>query len=81
MQNSKVITGTYGSGKTECFIYCVNDTYCTWYAVEGSLNVNATYEDLQDGVNVEKIRDFDTMTAGSPVNSIEDLERLVNEEE
>jgi hypothetical protein len=34
-----------------------------------------------DGVDVEFIRDVDTMTAGSPVSSSEDLAKLIWEHE
>jgi len=78
---TNTITGTYGGSNTPCFIFTANDTYITWYCVEGSQNVNCTYETLEDGCNVEEVSDIDTMTAGSPVNSEQELETLISEDE
>lgn len=44
------------------------------YACEGSENINATYEELKDGVDMEQIIDTDTVMANAPVSCLEDLE-------
>lgn len=80
--NYAEITGTYGSGKTETTIYTATDgNGATWYVCDGSLNVNRTYDELSEGVNVEELSDFDMFTASRPVESLEDLERQINREE
>jgi len=78
---TNTITGTYGGSHTPCNIFTANDTYMTWYCVEGSKNVNCTYETLEDGCNVEEIQDIDTMTAGSEIYSEAELEALISEED
>ena len=77
----RVISGTYGSQYTPCKVICCDVT--GWYAVEGSVNVNqapAGYT-FEQGVNVELIADVDTMTAGSPVCTVDDLAELIAEQE
>jgi len=77
----RVISGTYGSQNTPCKVICCDRT--NWYAVDGSQNVNqapAGYS-FKSGVNVELIADIDTMTAGSPVCTPEDLGELIAEQE
>ena len=78
----KEFTGTYGSGNTETTVYTATDSKgATWYACDGSLNVNRTYDEVADGVNAEELSDFDMFTASKPVESLEDLEGKINEEE
>jgi len=67
--NGKEFNGTYGSSKTEDTIYY----YKGWYVVDGSVNVNRTHEELQEGVNVEELQDYDVFTAGKPINSLQEL--------
>lgn len=80
MSRTYEITGTYGSRKTPTTIYCYTDrTGATWYACEGSRNVNATYQEVEEGVDIEILADHDTMTVGNPIESCDDLEREVEE--
>ena len=73
-------TGFYGGSKTPCTIFAAKERNgLTWYAVEGSLNVNATFEDIKEGCNVETIDDVDAITSGNPIESISDLLNTVNE--
>lgn len=68
--NTQTITGTYGSNETETHIFtCTDDNGLTWYVCEDSVNINATWEDVEDGVNVEELTDSDVMTASNPVLS------------
>lgn len=65
---------TYGSSKTKNTVYVYeNRDGSKWYAVDGSLGVNQTYDDMEDGVNVEELSDVDTFTYSSPINSIDEL--------
>lgn len=65
----QAINGTYGSGKTPCVIFTCTTYRGTWYAVDGSLNVNFTTDDVIDGVDVELLADQDTFTSGFPIYS------------
>lgn len=71
------LEGTYGSYKTPCTIF----EYEGWYCVEGSVNVNlsSSPEDLFDGVDVEEVCDVDFFTASSPINSLDELIKAVEE--
>lgn len=75
------INGTYGGSQTPCtiFVYEVFGAY--WYCVEDSVNVNCTIDELVEGVDVETIDDHDTCTAKSNINSTEELERLIDEDD
>lgn len=64
---------TYGSSYTPSIIY----TYKKWYVIDGSCNVNRTYDDLYDGIHVEEIRDYDCFTCAEPIESLEQLIKAV----
>ena len=75
------VEGYYGVSRpirTTIFVY-EQSNGSRWYAVEGSENINCTYDEIEEDTNVEKLRDFDTLGADKPVNSLEDLEREVDE--
>jgi len=76
MQEGNEIKGYYGSQNTPCTIF----SYKNWYVVEGSVNVNRTYEELNLGVNVEEIDDFDVFTTSEPINTLEELKEAVDDE-
>jgi len=70
------LTCTYGRGTpSTCYTWDEGND-ATWYAVAGSVNVNCTYDPVDDGVNVEDLCDHDTGTAGAPINSAEDMARF-----
>jgi hypothetical protein len=76
---TKTVSGTYGGSKTPCQVFVASDRNgLNWYAVEDSQNVNATYEDLDDGVNVELLSDVDTFTWSDGIDSEETLEMAVD---
>jgi hypothetical protein len=52
-----------------------------WYCIEGSVNVNRTHEDIEDGVNAEELSDYDCFTWSSPIESEEELEAAINDED
>lgn len=77
---TSIFKGTYGSGKTPCFVFtCQDFNGGTWYAVEGSVNVNYTYDDITDGVNVEELSDYDFFTASEPIESKSILKEQVED--
>lgn len=73
------INGTYGSGHTEDTIHvCQDNRGVNWYCVDGSVNVNATIEDLYNGVHVEDLTDFDGFTTSNPVTDLAVLDGHVS---
>ena len=73
------ISGYYGSYKTPTTVFVAETSRGSWYVCEGSVNVNFTPEtDLPIGVNVEELSDIDMFTAGSPINSLDELENAIN---
>lgn len=72
------INGFYGSGHTPCTVFAYTLSGLTWYCVEDSVNVNATYDDIANGVDVEDVNDVDMFTASKPIESVEQLETEVN---
>lgn len=74
---TRTINGTYGSNKTETYVYdCRRGG--SWYVCDGSTNVNFTYDELEDGVDVEEISDSDTHSVNSPITSEEELADELN---
>jgi hypothetical protein len=74
------VSGTYGSGKTPCTVFVAETNRGSWYAVEGSVNVNYTIAiPLPIGVDVECIEDSDMFTSSKPINSLEELEQAIEE--
>jgi len=73
------VSGTHGSGKTPCTVFVAVSFYgWSWYCVDGSKNVNCTYDPIEYGVDVEALSDIDTFTAGAPIESLKDLETAIN---
>lgn len=78
---SYTVSGFYGcnkeQNKADVFVYEINGLH--WYCIDGSQNVNATYNPIEEGVDVEILEDVDTFTTLFPVESLEDLEQEVDE--
>jgi len=77
----KEVSGFYGLGKvqTQCTVFVYPQRRGgSWYVIEGSENINFTYDDLSDGVNTEAINDIDTI-GSDPVESLEQLIQEVDE--
>ena len=75
MYNTNEIDGTYGGSQTPCTVL----VYGEWYCVAGSRNVNATREDLDDGVDIEQLDDYDTSSASHDIDTLESLVNHVDE--
>ncbi len=74
------ISGTYGSQLTPCTVLVAeNRDGSKWYCVEDSKNVNKTWEDLEEGVDVEMVQDADCFTAGKNIFTLEELEAAIND--
>ena len=72
----KEINCVYGSGHTPAILFVYNG----WYVIEGSVNVNKTNEELNDGVDVEQLTDIDCYTSTKPINSLEELKAFIDNE-
>lgn len=69
----------YGSQNTPDTVHVLEQhNGLKWYAVDDSVNVSATYDDIESGVDVEMLRDVDAFTWSDRINSLEDLETAVN---
>jgi hypothetical protein len=76
--NLLTVNGTYGSSKTPCLVFVAeNRNGSRWYAAEGSKNVNLTYDEIQDGVDIEELDDVDFFTSGQEIDSEETLEEQI----
>jgi hypothetical protein len=72
------VSGFYGSHHTPTDVFCAADRHgLTWYVADGAQTVNATFDELTDGVNIELLTDIDCFTV-DPVNSLDDLENSLN---
>ena len=72
MPDTMSIPGTYGRG-TPCTVHVYRERNLSWYAVDGSLNINATRQHLAPGVDVEVLEDDEHITASAPVESPREL--------
>lgn len=76
--STSTVSGTYGGSRTPCDVFTYNTRRGTWYAVEGSSNVNCTHDDVEDGVDVEELADHDMFTWSDGIHSEDDLEKAVD---
>lgn len=73
--NTYEINGTYGSSQTPCTVLVYEKRNGSkWYCVDGSCNVNLTYDDIEDGVDVEELNDLDCFTSSIEINTLNELE-------
>jgi hypothetical protein len=78
MENTAIISATYGSQNTSCEILIVEKDGGSWYCIKGSQNVNFTYQELNPGVYAETIKDVDYHHAKKPINTLQQLIKAVN---
>lgn len=77
--NTYMIRATYGSQRIICDCYVLeNRNGSKWYVIDGSVNVNCTYDELTAGTDLEQVQDCDMFTWSSPIYSEEQLEYAVN---
>jgi hypothetical protein len=82
MSNLYEINGTYGASETESTIL-VYEQYngLKWYCCYDSCNVNATYDEIEEGCNIECLTDTDTATSNEGITTLDELERFIDDEE
>lgn len=73
------VNGFYGSGNTPCIIFVYQCKNMNWYACEGASGVNATFDDVDLGVDVETLDDVEFFTADNPIDSVESLQYEVDD--
>lgn len=71
------VSGFYGSQNTPCTVFCAETNGGTWYCCEDSHNVNFTYDEVNDGVNVEELKDSDYFNWPHKIKSLEELETAI----
>ena len=79
MANTFTVRGT--KSNNPCLVICYQIPYSyttTAYAIEGSKDICFTYEEINEGVNVEDVENFDILTTSNP---IEDEWELMEEVE
>ena len=70
---AKELNGTYGSGNTKTKVF----VYGKYYVCKGSQNVNKTHDEINEGVNVEELQDYDCFTWSKPINTLNQLIKAV----
>jgi len=76
---TRTIQGHYGTSHNPCTVFCLDDNGGTWYAVEGSQNVNFTYDPVGPCVDVEELQDVNAFTWPDGINNEEELEEAVED--
>jgi len=71
------VSGTYGTG-TPCDVFVYETRQGNWYCVEGSKNVNCTFDEISDGVDVECLYTVDVFTWNKDIDSYEELVEAVD---
>ena len=72
------IEGTYGSALTPCTVFVYEKSNGSkWYCVEDSCNVNLTYDDIEDGVDVEVLTDVNCFTWKRRIRTLNELENAI----
>ena len=73
MANLYEVDGFYGTRNRGIIFVYETRSGKRWYCVEGSCNINCTYDEIKDGTNVERLSDIDTMTSRKGIDSVNEL--------
>ena len=72
------ISCQYGRGtKNTCFVK-QNYNGSFWYVVKGGTVVNKTYDNINDGIDVEILNDVDCFTVNKSINTLKQFEKALN---
>ena len=78
IRSTDTVRGFYGSAKTPCLVFtAVLRNGYTWYAVEGSRNVNLAPCMVTEGIWVERLTDVDYFYSSSPVCGERQLQQAI----
>ena len=73
MGEKYTVTGFYGRG-TPHLVHCYSTWGGTWYAVQGSKNINLCPKVvLNSEVDIETLQDIDCVTASKPIKRPQDI--------
>ena len=76
--NTYEINGTYGSSQTPCTILVYEESNGDkWHCVKGSCNVNLTYDDIEDGVDVEDLSVLFTHRWSNGIETLNELKTII----
>ena len=67
------VNGLYGTRNRGTILVYERNNGKRWYCVEGSCNINCTYDEINEGCNVETLSDIDTMSSMDPIESVNEL--------
>lgn len=67
------VNGYYGTRNEGSILVFKKSNGKRWYCVEGSCNVNCTYDIISEGTNVEELQDIDIMTSSKPIETLSEL--------
>ena len=67
------VNGFYGTRNRGTILVYERNNGKRWYCVEGSCNINCTYDEIKDGTNVETLSDIDTMSSREGIYSTREL--------
>ena len=72
---SKLIKGTHTEDHTPCYIFVAGP----WYCILGSNQINRAIKakPLVNGVHLDDIKIDDNITASSPINTLNELEKAI----
>ena len=73
MANLYEVEGFYGTRNRGTILVYEMRNGKRWYCVEGSCNINCTYDEINDGTNVETLSDVDTWSSRTPIESVREL--------
>jgi hypothetical protein len=67
------VNGFYGRKNRGTILVYETRSGKRWYCVEGSHNINCTYEEINEGCDVEMLSDIDTISSKDEINSVDEL--------
>jgi len=73
MANLYEVNGFYGSRNRGTILVYETFSCKRWYCVEGSCNINCTYDEINEGCDVERLSDIDTMSSRDGIYSAREL--------
>lgn len=79
METTTVI-GKYGltDKPSKCVVIIAQKNDYSWYCVKGSMNINKTYDTIEDGTDVESLHDIDSIHWDKPINTERQLIKAIN---
>lgn len=69
----------YGSDETRETAFVCEHNGVTWYGLCGSLNINATRDEVTPDCDVEALSDVDNFEANAPLGDVEQFEAELTE--